>query len=117
MKKLFELLKRMHREAFDDISKAVFFGFGYMGLVAVFFAEANPVSIAVFFFGCLAMHPIFSFSIEELVKWVLERRDSGFTKWTVQFTDGSKTVLHLPKAEMTTDQTLALIKAQLKGQL
>lgn len=74
-------------------------------------------SIAVFFFGCLAMHPIFSFSIEELVKWVLERRDRGFTKWTVQFTDGSKTVLHLPKAEMTTDQTLALIKAQLKGQL
>lgn len=117
MKKLFELLKRMHRKAFDDISKAVFCGFGYMGLIAVFFAGANPVFIAVFFFGCLAMHPIFKFSIDELVKWVLERRDRGFTKWIVRFTDGSKVILHLPKAEMTTDQTLALIKAQLKGQL
>lgn len=117
MKKLFELLKRKHSEAFDDISKAVFFGFGYMGLIAVFLAEANPVYIAVFFFGCLAMYPVFKFSIESLAKWFLERRDKGFTKWVVRFTDGSKTVLHLPKAEMTTDQTLALIKAQLKGQL
>ena len=117
MKKLFELLKRMHRKAFNDIVKAVFFGFGQMGLIAVFFAEANPVPIAVFFFGCLAMYPVFEFSIEELVKWFLERRDRGFTRWVVRFTDGSKTVLHLPKTEMTPDQTLALIKAQLKGQL
>lgn len=117
MKKLIELLKWIHRKAFDDISKAVFFGFGYMGLIAVFFAEANPVAIAVFFFVCLAMYPIFYFSIEELVKWFLERRNKGFTKWVVRLTDGSKVILHLPKAEMTTDQTLALIKAQLKGQL
>lgn len=117
MKKLIELLKRMHREAFDDIAKAVFLGFGYMGFIAVFFAEANPISIAFFFFECLAMYPVISFSIESLAKWFLERRDKGFTKWIVRFTDGSKVILHLPKAEMTTDQTLVLIKAQLKGQL
>ena len=117
MKKLIELLKRMHREAFDDIAKAVFLGFGYMGFIAVFFAEANPVAIAVFFFVCLAMYPIFYFSIEELVKWFLERRNKGFTKWIVRFTDGSRVILHLPKAEMTHSQMISFIKSQLKGQM
>lgn len=117
MKKLFELLKRKHSEAFDDISKAVFLGFGYMGFIAVFLAEANPVSIAVFFFGCLAMYPVIKFSTESLAKWFLERRDKGFTKWVVRFTDGSKVVLHLPKAEMTHSEMISFIKSQLKGQM
>lgn len=117
MKKLIELLKRMHREAFDDISKAVFFGFGYMGLIAVFFAEANPVSIAIFFFGCLATFPIIVFSTNSLREWFLERRDKGFTKWIVHFTDGSKVILHLPKSGMTHGQMISFIKSQLKGQM